>query len=72
MLTFTDDQLADKLNSETGQRQTWQAESFTSLEDDVRKSLRRILDSPFVARKDAVRGFVFNVATGTLHEVSQA
>ena len=72
MLTFTDDQLADKLNSETGQRPTWRAESFTSLEDDVHKSLRRILDSPFVPKKDAVRGFVFNVATGRLDEVSQA
>ncbi len=72
MLTFTDDQLADKLNSETGQRPTWQAESFTSLEDDVRKSLGRILDSPFVPKKDAVRGFVFDVATGRLDEVSQA
>jgi len=71
MLTFTDDQLADKLNSETGQRPTWQAESFTSLEDDVRKSLGRILDSPFVPKKDAVRGFVFDVATGRLDEVSQ-
>ena len=72
MLTFTDDQLADKLNSETGQRPTWQAESFTSLEDDVHKSLRRILDSPFVPKKDSVRGFVFDVATGKLDEVSQA
>ncbi len=71
MLTFTDDQFADKLESETGQRPTWQAESFTSLEDDVRKSLGRILDSPFVPKKDAVRGFVFDVATGRLDEVSQ-
>jgi carbonic anhydrase len=72
MLTFTDDQLADKLAGETGQRPTWQAESFTSLEDDVRKSLKRILDSPFVPKKDAVRGFVFDVATGRLDEVSRA
>ncbi len=72
MLTFTDDQLADRLDGETGQRPTWRAESFTSLEDDVRKSIRRILDSPFVPKKDAVRGFVFDVATGRLDEVSRA
>ena len=72
MLTFTDDQLADKLQAETGQRPTWPAESFTSLEDDVRKSLKRITDSPFVPKKDSVRGFVFDIATGTLTEVLPA
>ena len=72
MLTFTDDQLGDKLQAETGQRPTWPAESFTSLEDDVRKSLKRITDSPFVPKKDSVRGFVFDIATGTLEEVLPA
>ena len=72
MLTFTDDQLADKLQAETGQRPTWPAESFTSLEDDVRKSLKRITDSPFVPKKDSVRGFIFDIATGTLEEVLPA
>jgi len=72
MLTFTDDQLAAKLESETGQRPTWTAESFTSLHDDVRKSLTRITDSPFIPHKYSVRGFVFDVATGTLEEVLPA
>ena len=72
MLTFTDDQLGDKLQAETGQRPTWPAESFTSLEDDVRKSLKRITDSPFVPKKDSVRGFVFDIATGALEEVLPA
>jgi len=72
MLTFTDDQLAAKLESETGQRPTWTAESFTSLHDDVRKSLTRITDSPFIPHNNSVRGFVFDVATGTLEEVLPA
>ena len=72
MLTFTDDQLAAKLESETGQRPTWTAESFTALHDDVRKSLTRITDSPFIPHKNSVRGFVFDVATGTLEEVLPA
>ena len=72
MLTFTDDQLAAKLESETGQRPTWTAESFVSLHDDVRKSLTRITDSPFIPHKNSVRGFVFDVATGTLEEVLPA
>lgn len=47
----------------------WAAEAFPSLEEDVRQSMARIAASPFVPRKDAVRGFVFDVATGKLNEV---
>ncbi len=72
MLTFTDEEFAEKLQSETGQRPPWAAESFTSLEDDVRRSLQRIIDSPFVPKKDSIRGFIFDVATGQLNEVSPA
>ncbi len=72
MLTFTDDGFAAQLEESTGQRPTWPAESFTSLEDDVRKSLKRITDSPFVPRKDSVRGFIFDVATGRIAEVLPA
>jgi carbonic anhydrase len=72
MLTFTDEGFAAQLQEATGQRPTWAAESFTSLEDDVRKSLQRITDSPFVPHKDSVRGFIFDIATGTLAEVLPA
>ena len=41
-----------------------------ALEDDVGTQRQRILDSPFVPVKDGVRGFVFDVATGKLTEVS--
>jgi len=37
---------------------------------DVRQSLRRIHASPFVREKHSVRGFVFDVATGRLSEVT--
>jgi carbonic anhydrase len=69
MLTFTDDQFADQLEGDTGQRPTWASESFTDLDDDVRKSIARIKDSAFVPHTDQVRGFVFDVATGKLNEV---
>jgi carbonic anhydrase len=69
MLTFTDDQFADQLEADTGQRPTWAAESFTDLDDDVRRSLARIRDSAFVPHTDQVRGFVLDVATGRLREV---
>jgi carbonic anhydrase len=69
MLTFTDDAFKRSIQDETGIKPTWSAESFTDLEEDVRQSKARILASPFVPHKDAVRGFVFDVATGKLNEV---
>src|SRR5690242_11797347 len=69
MLTFTDDQFAEQLQEDTGQRPNWAANAFTDLEGDVRESIRRIEGSPFVAEKGSVRGFVFDVATGKLSEV---
>ena len=68
-LTFTDQQFRDAIEADTGQRPAWSAEAFGDLEQDVRVSVQRILDSPFVPEKGSVRGFVFDVATGRLTEV---
>jgi carbonic anhydrase len=70
MLTFTDDELADKLEQETGQRPGWRAHAFSDVEQDVRDSIARLRESPFLPNKDSIRGFVFDVKTGELHEVS--
>jgi carbonic anhydrase len=69
MLTFTDDGFKRAIQDETGIKPAWSAEAFTDLEEDVRQSKARILASPFIPHKDAVRGFVFDVATGKLNEV---
>ena len=69
MLTFSDDELADRLERETGERPTWQAQAFTDLEQDVRASIAALRASPFLPRKDAIRGFVYDVETGRLSEV---
>jgi carbonic anhydrase len=70
MLTFTDDEFRDKLAQETGVEPEWTAESFRDLDDNVRESIERITSSPFVANKDSVRGFVYEVETGKLREVT--
>ncbi len=70
MLTFTDDAFKRAIQEETGIKPPWSAESFTDLPEDVRQSIARIKASPFIPHKDAVRGFVFDVATGKLDEVS--
>jgi carbonic anhydrase len=69
MLTFTDDGFKQSILDEVGVKPPWAAEAFGDLEADVRQSVARILNSPFVPVKDSVRGFVFDVATGKLSEV---
>ena len=69
MLTFTDDDFKASIQKETGIKPPWAAEAFPDLDEDVRQSMARIRVSPFIPHKDAVRGFVFDVATGKLREV---
>ncbi|ADP81079.1 beta-class carbonic anhydrase [Pseudofrankia inefficax] len=70
MLTFTDDDFKRSIQDETGIKPEWAAEAFPDLDEDVRQSIARIKASPFVPHRDAIRGFVFDVATGLLKEVS--
>lgn len=70
MLTFADDEFRASLEADTGIRPAWSAEAFSDLAADVRQSINRIKASPFIPRTDQVRGFVFDVATGALEEVS--
>src|SRR4249919_3750521 len=70
MLTFTDDEFKHSIQDDTGIKPEWAAEAFDDLDEDVRQSVNRIKASPFIPKKDSVRGFVFDVATGKLNEVS--
>ena len=69
MLTFSDDAFKAQILAETGIKPAWAPESFSDLDVDVRQSIARIKASPFVGHQDAIRGFVFDVATGLLREV---
>jgi len=69
MLTFSDDQFRRSIQDETGIKPEWAAEAFADLDEDVRQSIARIEASPFIPRKDSVRGFVYEVETGRLREV---
>ena len=56
MLTFTDDSFKRSIQDETGIKPEWAAEAFSDLDEDVRQSVARIKASPFIPRKDAIRG----------------
>ena len=69
MLTFTDQQFRDDIAAETGIRPSWASEAFTDIEADVRQSMARIHAEPSIPLKDSIRGFIYDVSTGTLAEV---
>ncbi|MCA1688456.1 MAG: carbonic anhydrase, partial [Actinobacteria bacterium] len=70
MLTFSDDELKQQIQEDVGVKPHFSMESFTDLEEDVRQSIQRIQASPFVPHKDSVRGFIYEVETGRLREVT--
>jgi carbonic anhydrase len=69
MLTFKDDEFKQSIQDDTGIKPPWAAEAFDDLETDVRQSIARIKASPFIPKTDKVRGFIYDVKTGSLSEV---
>jgi carbonic anhydrase len=70
MLAHSDAELKDAILAETGIRPPFAMETFSDLEGDVRQSMARIEASPFIPHKDQVRGFVYDVASGLLRELT--
>jgi carbonic anhydrase len=70
MLTFSDDELKQQIQEDVGIKPHFPMESFSDLEEDVRQSIARIQASPFIPHKDSVRGFIYEVESGRLREVT--
>ncbi|MGV8964923.1 MAG: beta-class carbonic anhydrase [Cellulomonas sp.] len=70
MLTFEDDEFRRSIQVETGIKPTWASEAFSDIDADVRQNIARIHAETAIPHKDSVRGFVYDVTTGTLHEVT--
>ena len=62
--------LIDAIAAETGERPPYRFGAFASLEDEVRDGMRRLREHPFLPHRDAIRGYVYDVDSGTLHEVA--
>jgi carbonic anhydrase len=69
LLMFTDEEFARARELSTGELPAWPVRTFSDLEEDVRDSIRRVSESPFIPRKDSVRGFVYEVESGRVREV---
>jgi carbonic anhydrase len=70
MQTVTDDGFREELREATGMAPSFAIESFGDVEADVRQSIARLRNSPFLLHRDGIRGFVYDVDTGRLREVS--
>jgi carbonic anhydrase len=70
MLTFNDDDFKRQVEEDTGIKPGWAVEAFSDLDRDVRQSVARIKASPFIPHKEHVRGFIYDVETGRLREVT--
>lgn len=66
----TEDGLKSELEAELGVKPWWAVESFEDPYVDIAQSMRRLEMTPFVQHKEHIRGFVYDVTTGLLNEVS--
>jgi len=70
MLTFTDADLKQQILDDTGVNPPFDMEAFTDVDGDVRQSIDRVKTSAFIPYTDQVRGFVYEVESGQLREVT--
>jgi carbonic anhydrase len=70
MLTFKEEELKAQIHEDVGLKPHFSMERFSDLEEDVRQSIGRIQASPFIPHNESVRGFIYEVETGRLSEVS--
>ena len=67
----SEDTFKDEIEKETGVRPWWALESFSDAQADVGQSMQRLEMSPFIAHKDHIRGFVYDVHDGLIQEVKR-
>jgi len=70
MARLSDAEFRRQIEDEVGVAPDWQVHAFAGTDDDVRASVTRIRESPFIPCTDAVRGFVYDVHSGVLREVT--
>jgi carbonic anhydrase len=64
-----EEEFRDALVAELGIKPWWSLESFRDPYADVRQSIQRLQMTPFIAHKDHISGFVYDVTDGLLHAV---
>ncbi len=62
--------LRAEIAAETGQEPPYAFGAFTDIDQAVRTAIARVREHPFLPHRDRVRGFVYDVQTGHLREVT--
>ena len=72
MLTFEDSELLSKLEQQTGTAAIAPVHfhAFKDVVENVRRQVARIKSHPYIPKHIPVRGFVYDVKTGKLEEIS--
>ncbi|HTW12517.1 MAG TPA: carbonic anhydrase [Solirubrobacteraceae bacterium] len=70
MQKLSDDGFRAELQADTGVAPAFAIESFSDPHADVRQSILRVRRSDFIPHREVVRGFVYDVDTRRLDEVS--
>jgi carbonic anhydrase len=70
MQQLDEQELRAELHQAAGAAPEWTFASFADLDASVRQSIARVRECEFLAHRDGVRGFVYDVDTRLLREVS--
>ncbi len=74
MLTFRDEELRERLEKSTGATASAPVafHAFSNLEEDVRQQIHTLRSHPWIPKQATIRGFIYDVKTGRLKEVTAA
>ncbi len=70
LATFTDEEFSEELALEAGMRPPWRTHAFADPAVNVRRGLARLRHDPFLLPETVVRGFVLDIESFTLSEVT--
>ncbi|GAB2484322.1 beta-class carbonic anhydrase [Jatrophihabitans fulvus] len=70
MKGFDDDAFRAELEAESGVAPPWRVPGFEDVQEDTRRAVQTVRDCPWLPHRDSVRGFVFDVASAQIVEVS--
>lgn len=70
MSNFDDAAFRAELATESGVPPAWDAPGWTDVRAALRSSIQAVRSCPWLAHRDQVRGFVYDVATASIEEVS--
>ncbi len=68
--SYRDEEFRAELRTETGMEPPWAPTPFGEQETNVRDALARVREAAELPHRDDVRGFIFDIDTGLLREIT--